>query len=266
MYRLLDVWSAGGSERYDLLAIDYESGLKRYRDGWGRQQFERSRRFISSLNASGSCVYARPSYQVDLHAWILLDRVKEQGLALLEKYVPPAAVLESALRRSEYQAWVRIEPPMPLLVRNAATRFVADFVGAAGNASYCWLPGTTDRDPERAPPDGKFPFVKFHFVNRNAWTPLELLEREHGFSRDGLADPSPRTSSTAPAPRHRRDRDFAVAMRLIEAGYSDAAIRAGLEQLCAESEDAGRDEYIQRTIRAARARANVRTSSGRARP
>ena len=265
MLRLLDVWSGGGTELYDLLAIDHKRGLKLYRLGWDRQQFDRSRWFISRLNLLGSSVYVRPSYRVSAHPWILIDRVTEQGLALLERHVPPAAVLESALRPNEFQAWVRIEPVMPVIVRNAAARFVADLVGASGNTSYSWLPGTTDRDPERAPAEGVFPFVRLRFVRRSAWTPTEGIERAHGFSRAGLEGVSTPTSPNGLAARRRSERDFAVAMRLIEAGHSDDAINAALEQLCTETGDADRDEDIQRTVRAARKQAHVRTPSGQAR-
>lgn len=265
MLRLLDVWSVGGTELYDLRAIDHKRGLKTYRFAWDQQQFDRSRRFISRLNVLGSTVYVRPSSRVSTHPWILIDRVSEQGLALLERNVPPAAVLESALRPDEFQAWVRIEPAMPEIERNAAARFVADLVGASGNVSYSWLPGTTDRDPQRAPADGVFPFVRFRSVSRDAWTPIEGLERAHGFSRPGLEGVSELTSPNAPAARRQNARDFAVAMRLIEGGYSDVAIRAALEQLCAETGDGDRDEYVRRTIRNARERATVRTRSGRAR-
>ena len=266
MVRLLDVWSAGGTELYDLLAIDHKSGLQRYRLGWDREQFDRSRRFVSRLNASGSSVFARPSNRLDAHPWILIDRVTEHGLALLERHAPPAVVIESALRRSEYQAWVRIDPPMAQVVRKAANEFVARLVRASGVESFCWLPGTTDQDPERAPPDGVFPFVRFRSVNRRAWTSLEELEREHGFSRPGLAEvPAPIPPSVAAA-RRRSDRDFAVAMRLIEAGHSDGAINAALEQLYTDTGGAGRDEYIQRTVLAARERAHVRTPFSQGRP
>ena len=266
MHRLLEVWSAGGSELYDLLAHDHRLGLRRYRFGWDQGQFDRAGRFISRLNASGSSVFARPSTRLDAHPWILIDRVTEDGLALLERHAPPAVVIESALRRSEYQAWVRIDPPMARVVRKAATEFVARLVRASGVASFCWLPGTTDRDPERAPPDGVCPFVRFRSVNRRAWTSLGELEREHGFSRPGLGEvPAPIPPSVAAA-RRRSERDFAVAMRLIEAGHSDGAINAALEQLHTDTGGAGLDEYIQRTLRAARKRAHVRTPSGQARP
>ena len=266
MLRFFDVWYAGGIELYDMLAIDREGDLKIHRFGWDRQQFDRSRRFISRLNILGATVYVRPSYRVSTHPWILIDWVSEQGLALLERHVPPAAVLESALRPKEFQAWVRIEPAMPAIVRKEAARFVADLVGASGNVSYSWLPGTTDRDPERAPADGVFPFVRLRSVSRSAWTPIERLERAHGFSRAGLEGVSAPTSPNGLAARRRSERDFAVAMRLIEAGYADGAINAALEQLCADTGGAGRDEYIQRTIRAARERAHGRIPSGQARP
>ena len=264
MLRLLDVWSAGGTELYDLLAIDHESGLKRYREGWDQQQFDLGRRFIARMNTSGSSVYARPSHRVGVHPWILIDGVTERGLALLERHAPPAAVLESGLRPSQYQAWVRIEPPMPPVVRKSVARFVARLVGAAADTSHSWLPGTTDRDPERTPHDGPCPYVRFRSVDRSAWTAIETLERECGFSRAGLAEVAETASRNAPVAR-RSDRDFAVAMRLIECGYGDAAIRAALEQLCSQTEVANRDEYVQRTVRKARERASVRTPSGRAR-
>ena len=266
MLRLLEVWSGGGSELYDLLAIDHKSGLKRYRDGWDRQDFDRSRRFISRLNILGATFYVRPSYRVSTHPWILIDRVSEQGLALLERHVPPAAVLESALRPKEFQAWVRIEPAMPAIVREEAARFVADVVGASGNVSYSWLPGTTDRDPERAPADGVFPFVRLRSVSRSVWTPIERLERAHGFSRAGLEGVATPTSPNGLAARRRSERDFAVVMRLIEAGYADGAINVALEQLCADTGGGDRDEYVRRTIRAARERAHGRIPCGQAGP
>ena len=265
MHRLLDVWSAGGTDLYDLLAIDHKSGLDRYRAGWDREQFDRARRFISRLNASGSSIFVRPSHQLDAHPWILIDKVTDEGLALIEKVVPPAAVLQSALKPDDFQAWVRIQPAMQASVRDEAARFVANLVGASGTTSYSWLPGTTDRGTECAPAEAVFPFVRLRFVNRNAWTPMETLEREHGFSCAELAEVSAPLSASALAARRRSDRDFAVAMRLIECGQSDVGIRAALEHLWTGAHDAGRDENIRRTIRAARERAHRRTPSGQAR-
>ena len=150
MHRLLDVLAAGGTELYDLFAKDYESGTKRFREGWDRTQVDRSRRFISGLNASGYSVLVRPSHQLVTCPWVLVDRVTVSGLERLGRSVPPAAVVESPIRSNDFQAWVRIEPPMSGVERTAAARFVADLVGG-GAATFGWLPGTTDRGADAGP-------------------------------------------------------------------------------------------------------------------
>ena len=261
MHRLLDVWAAGGTELYDLVAIDYASGVKRYREGWDRSQVDRARKFISRLNHSGYSVLVRPSSLFPTCPWILVDRVTASGLEILERSVPPAVLLESS-RRNHLQAWVRLEPPMSGGVRTAVARFVGDLVGGAAG-TFGWLPGTTDREPARDPGDDQAPFVRFRAVNRSAWTPLEKLQRKFEFSCVGTEEEVEHESPVAPSRSRRTARDFAIAMRLIEAGYDDRHIEAVLAKVSSDCVDASRDDYIQRTIRAARMRAEV--PSGRTR-
>jgi hypothetical protein len=119
--------------------------------------------FLKRMNVTGNNIYVKPDSQKEQHSLILIDDIKPDALADLEKKgLPPVLFLQTS--PNNCQAWVKmkdkaIEPN----VRTHIAKAIATDYGADSNSAdfdhYGRLAGFTNQKPKYMT-NGKFPFVQ----------------------------------------------------------------------------------------------------------
>ena len=247
---------------FDVGAFDHARARRSSRDTWTRGQVWKARTWMAKRNALGSSIHLRPARSLEEHAWILADGLSPDTLKALRTQHPPGLVVETSPGR--FQAWIRIQRPVPMQFRTDIARALARQYGTSEtdiDNPFGRVPGTTNRKPSRQLPSGFAPFVALRHFGREVVT-VEIPAATETSTPDLASEASEAES------RPRRDlsrRDFAIAARLVEAGRSDEQIAAALREVrgCTKSEPS---DYIERTIRAARQRTTARFSAQRDAP
>ena len=252
---MLTTFSSGGITLFDVGALDHASGRMSAREGWTRAQVWRARDWIAVRNATGSSLYIRPARELELSAWLLVDDLTAATLKEINA-VRPGLVVETS--PGLYQVWCRLREPVDVDTRTKIGRYLArryggDPGGVAGN-QFGRLAGTTNRKPNRRQAGGLYPFATL----RHAGGEVAVIEVAQAQSaavpHAARAGKKEDRAGTARGGGHSQSkRDFAVACRLAEYGRTDSEIAAVIRAVRGD-EKAERTDYIDRTIRAARAR------------
>ena len=252
---MLSTFSAGGTPLYDVGALDHERGRMSAREGWLRAQVWRARGWIAARNASGSSLHIRPARELDKSAWLLVDDLTAPTLGEITA-IRPGLVVETS--PGLYQVWLRLTEPVDVdvrtaIIRNLACRYGGD-PGGVGINRFGRLAGTTNRKPNRRQADGRYPFATLRHAGGEV-AAIDIAQAQKsvipGHARAGKKEDA---GAAGGGGLHSQSaRDFAVACRLAEYGRSDAEIAAVIRAVRAD-EKATRTDYIDRTIRAARAR------------
>ena len=272
---MLTTFSSGGITLFDVGALDHASGRMSAREGWTRAQVWRARDWIAVRNATGSSLYIRPARELELSAWLLVDDLTAATLKEINA-VRPGLVVET--RPGLYQVWCRLREPVDVDTRTKIGRYLArryggDPGGVAGN-QFGRLAGTTNRKPNRRQAGGLYPFATL----RHAGGEVAVIEVAQAQSaavphaaragkkksrrrstlvrhptRRARGEKEDRAGTARGGGHSQSKRDFAVACRLAEYGRTDSEIAAVIRAVRGD-EKAERTDYIDRTIRAARAR------------
>ena len=247
---LLELWNVA---LYDVGAFDHATGRMSFREGWNRGQVLHAVGWMCRRNGSGSSIYARPARSLTAHPWLLVDDLDIDAKARMTEHHPPAAFVETNTR--QWQVWIRIDRVLETDARARVARWLAETYSKDPNGAaaspFGRLPGFTNQHPSQRQHDGLAPFTR-----------LTDVHSEHVIAFDSFsASVKPETAAPAremrpdePNTRPRaRDQDFAIACRLVEIGQDDIAITAVL-QAVRNHANAPHDDYIERTIAAARQR------------
>ena len=252
---LIDLWGLP----VDIGALNHVDECMILRDDWRYDQVMRALAWLRALNASGSSIYIRPARALAVHPWVLLDDLDADAFTHLQDEHPPAVRIQTS--PGNWQAWLRVDRDLDIDERTAAGRWLARRYGAdpgaVGGVQFGRCPGFTNRKPSRQLPSGLYPFATLAL---DSIVP-DAIVRLDGALAAAVADPTRAAAGAAGetgrrTPGHGRDQsriDFAIACRLVEAGRTDdeiaRAIRAARRDRKAE-----RADYIERTVRGARAR------------
>ena len=253
--RMLETFTLDPSvTAFDVGAFDHARTRMSHRDNWTRGRVWRARTWMAKRNALGSSIYLRPARSLEKHAWILVDGLTPDDLKALRSQYPPGLVVETSPGR--FQAWVRVQRPVPVQFRTGLARaFARQCAASTGDADidnpFGRVPGTTNRKPSRQLSNGFAPFATLRHFGR------EVVTVEIPAATETSA-PGPVSEALEAGGRPNLSRrDFAIAARLVEAGRADEQIAAAIREVrgCTKPEQ---PDYIERTIRAARQRTSFR--------
>ena len=207
---------------------------------------------VSTLNGSGSSIYVRPSRSLSAHPWILVDHLDISAKASITEHHPPAAFVETS--SDHWQAWIHLDRPLEADARAKVARWLAETYsgnpGTAEGSPFGRLPGFTNQNPHRREPDEMAPFTRLTEVHPEHVMDLASLPVSVTLAaREMRSDGPPNRRAQA------RDQDFAIARRLVEIGQDDTAIAAVIQAVRKDAK-AHHNDYIKRTIVAARQRVN----------
>ena len=243
--------SAGDVDRFDVGALNHGTDQMSLREDWNRGQVWRAAGWMAARNATGSSIYVRPARALEAHPWALIDDLTAQALEKVRTDHPPAIVVETS--PGNYQAWIRVQRAVPVEIRTAIARTLAQTyggdLGGVGGHQFGRCPGTTNQKPTRRLPDGRAPFAALRHAGSEIAT-VEIPQSDtHPAPRPapgaaGETDPIGRTGDQS-------RRDFAMACRLVEMNRSNDEIAAAIRAVRNDPK-AHRVDYIERTIRAAR--------------
>ena len=251
---LLELWNVG---LYDIGALDHASGRMSFREDWDRGQVLHAVGWMSGRNGSGSSIYARPARSVPAHPWVLVNGLDIHAKTRMTEHHPPGAFVETSVGR--WQAWVRLDRSIEANARAMVARGLAETYSqdpdTAAVSTLGRLPGFTNRHPDRRRHDGRAPFVRLTDVHPEHLIGLDTLAAcGTPQSVPAIREHVPVTCPDEPSRHARaRDRDFAIACRLVEVGQNDIAIAAVLQTVGKRANN-HHDGYIERTIAAARRR------------
>ena len=244
--------AADDVDRFDVGALDHETERMSLREDWNRSQVWKAAGWIAARNTTGSSIYVRPARTLEEHPWILVDDLTAAALKKMKVGHSPGIVVETS--PGNFQAWVRIQRAVAVdirtsIARTLKTRYDAD-PGAVGGTQFGRMPGTTNRKPSRKLATGQAPFAAL----RHAGAEVAHVEIP---TSDGIQPTTrpPQQAAGERTPERAGDqsrRDFAVACRLVEAGRHDEEIMRAI-QAARLDQKAQRIDYLERTVRAARA-------------
>ena len=153
--------SAGDVDRFDVGALNHGTDQMSLREDWNRGQVWRAAGWMAARNATGSSIYVRPARALEAHPWALIDDLTAQALEKVRTDHPPAIVVETS--PGNYQAWIRVQRAVPVEIRTAIARTLAQTyggdLGGVGGHQFGRCPGTTNQKPTRRLPDGRAPFA-----------------------------------------------------------------------------------------------------------
>ena len=252
---MLSTFSEADVSRFDVGAFDHLSGRMSVRECWTRAQVWRSRGWIAARNASGSSLYIRPARELELSPWLLFDELTEPKLGKI-KSLRPGLVVETS--PGLYQVWCRLCEPVDVDLRTAIGRDVAGRYGGDlgdfGGNPFGRLAGTTNRRRSLRQANGLYPFATLRHAS-GVVAAIDVPQAQKaavsGAARAGKREDA--GAARGAGPQSQSARDFAVACRLAEYGRGDAEIEAVIRAL-RTNEEALQTDYINRTIRQARAR------------
>lgn len=250
---LLELWNVAS---YDVGAFDHATGRMSFREDWDRGQVLHAVGWMCRRNGSGSSIYARPARSLTAHPWILVDGLDVHARARIMGHYAPAAFVETST--GHWEAWIRLDRALETDARIRVGRWLADTCSANPNggavSSFGRLPGFTNQHPDRRQHDGVAPFIRLTDVHPESVIGLDTLPASVGLE---ISTSAREMRPDVPTKRARaRDQDFAIACRLVEIGQDDIAITAVL-QAVRNHANAPHDDYIERTITAARQRATM---------
>ena len=247
---LLELWNVS---LYDVGTLDHATGRMSFREDWGRGQVLHAVGWMCRRNGSGSSIYARPARSLTAHPWVLVEDLRIHAKGRITEHHPPAAFVET--NAGYWQAWLRLDRALETDARARVARWLAEtYSGDPNGAAASPLgrfPGFTNQHPDRRQHDDVAPFIRLTDVHPESVIGLDTLPAS---VRLEISTSAREMRPEAPIRRPRaRDQDFAIACRLVEIGQDDIAITAVL-QAVRNHANAPHDDYIERTITAARQR------------
>ena len=279
-----------GSPLFDVAGLWPDERIQNRR--WDRETVLKSADLLRAWNAQGAAIYVRPS--APLGVVLLDDVSRTMIQKMTESGFPAAAVVETSPDNYQVWLKLienREQKPLDTRLISRAVRLLVDRFGAdPGSADWRHfgrLGGFTNRKPEYRQKDGRFPYVLVH----EATGVVAPAGRDHLIAARNELENASKTASTHPEDDnpalngqkqqkgplesyqrrkagilarnqnktwvHSPDQsrlDFMIACEMLQAGWSDSAVCEVLSGRPGLSEKHRIQDYVGRTVRAARKR------------